>query len=144
MFKIGLLLVGIVLTLGGSNNINKELTADQLINNGPGTYKVYGLFSSHKESGLTYIQSNKHTLTAWGCEYCDGYGKAIVEKRGSNVTIKEFEPLKELATVAKVISIEDDLDKAVIEVNGNKIRTPVKVEGASSNAYLIDNNWVIR
>lgn len=142
MFRLLLLVLGIVFTLYGSEVKTKEVSVEKLINSGPGSYIIYGLFSSNAETGATLISDSKYTLNAWGCTYCNDYGKAIIDKRGSDITIKKFEPLSSLKTKAKVIRLNNNY--ATLKINNKQFTTPVTTERPSSNAYLVNNKWIIK
>jgi hypothetical protein len=144
MIRILLLILGIAFSLVGSNNTIKEATVSELINSGPGTYNVYGTFTSDRETGQTLIAGDSQSLSAWGCEYCNGYGKAVIEKRGSDLTIKNFNVLSKFKTIAEVIEIDTSLNKAVLKINNKTVNTSVEVKRISNKAYLINETWVIK
>lgn len=146
MIRLLLLIIGIGLTLnsGSNNTANKEITVDNLINSNNGRYKVPGLYSSSIDNKSTLISNNNYSLTAWGCEYCNGYGVATIDKKGNDLTIIEFQKVPKLKGIGEVISISNNLKHATLLVNGKKVNTPVEIERESKSAYLIDNNWIIR
>lgn len=144
MLRLLLLCIGIGLTLTSEVNTNKEITINNLINSGNGRYKVPGLYSSSVENKSTLISSNNYSLTAWGCEYCNGYGIATIDKKGNDLTIVDYKKLPELKGIGEVVKISTNLSQATLIVNGNKVTTPVTVERKGQNAYLIDDQWVIR
>lgn len=139
-----MLLVGLLITLSAnsSNNSTSEVTVDALITKSSGTYRVYGNYESDFKSGKTLISDKNYTVTGWDCYNCDGYGVALVEKRGRDYTIKEFEKKEKLVVEAVVLKRVNN--RALLLVNNRTFWVEAVVENKSNKAYLINETWYIR
>lgn len=144
--KLILLIIGIILTITSSQNVQKETDVKSLQSSSNGTYSLYGEFASN-DKGVTTIKDmdRTDTIIAYGCTYCNYYGKAIIEKKGSNYTIKQFEETPEFKQTAKVLKIANSLDKALLQISDSKpFWTEANVKSRSNKAFYIADKWVVQ
>lgn len=111
-----------------------------------GTYIAYGLFASNQEGVITIkdVKGND-TIIAYGCNFCNDYGRAKIEKKGNRYTIKEFENVPKFLQIAKVLELNKSMTKATLQIDNNKpFLANVKVKQNRGNAFFIDNQWILQ
>jgi hypothetical protein len=139
--KLILAIIGLILIsqTNSSTKLTKQINVEQLQTANPGSYLVYGLYAGDS-SGKTLVSNQTDTIIAYGCEFCQDYGKAIIEKRGDEYLIKNFTKIDKLEEMGTILELEGY--KAKIQTKDRVFWTTIKIKNNRGKAYLINSEWV--